>query len=69
MRLHLADGTHRSMPVHGSMLGYAITGATLDAADVMKLLNASPEELRLFLQHLLTRFAPPESKFPDDYEV
>lgn len=69
MRLHLANGTHCSMSVRGSMYGLRITGATLDAADVTTLLNASPEELRLFLQQMLLRFAPIESSFPDDYEV
>ena len=73
MRLHLTDGTHRSMPVYGNMFGYAITGVTFDLKDVHNLRSLTDVQMFDFLNHLSTRFAPttpiPSADFPDDYEV
>jgi hypothetical protein len=58
MRFHLTDGTQLDLNVSGSMLGYRISCVTLDAKDISQMLAAAEAERVLFLQHLLTRFAP-----------
>lgn len=48
------------VPVHGTLAGIRIDSLTLTYLDLNDLYKSKDEELRFFVNHLLTRFAFPE---------
>ena len=58
MKAFLSDGNTREISVQGAMTGLQFDSVALDVGDLRKLLGMKDSELRDFLSHLSTRFAP-----------